>query len=296
MSDAPPTKPSLPESYVVPKVWEPPAPATSGVASMNSHTSGARSEKTLPIGEHSLQLYSLGTPNGMKVTILLEELNDLKGVEYDAWKINIMQLDQFGSDFVNINPNSKIPALMDHEFKPPLRVFESGNIMKHIAEKYEMFIPTEIRAKTECYNWLFWQMGSAPFMGGGFGHFYNYAPVKIEYAINRYTMETKRQLHVLDQHLKDKSWMCGDEYTIADMAIFPWIICLETGYNAKEFLSLDEYTNVNAWIARMNDRPAVKRGMRVNGFRANAVKERHSRADFDAADAALAAAEAEESK
>lgn len=275
------SKPSLPETYVVPKVWEPKQSAEGAMGGMNQPTAGARSEKPLDIGEHPYQLYSLGTPNGQKCTILLEELNDAKGVEYDAWKINIMQLDQFGSGFVAVNPNSKIPALMDHEFTPPLPVFESGNIMKHIAEKHAMFIPTDIRAKTECYNWLFWQMASAPFMGGGFGHFYNYAPVKIEYAIDRYTMETKRQLDVLDNHFADKTWICGDEYSIADMAIFPWIRCLDVGYKGKEFLSLDSYVNVTAWCERMMARPAVQRGIRVNGFSPDAVKERHSKADFD---------------
>jgi GSH-dependent disulfide-bond oxidoreductase len=281
MAEAPPTKPSLPEGYVVPKVWEEKA-AEGAMAAMNRPTAGARNEKALPVGEHPLQLYSLGTPNGIKVTILLEELNEAKGVEYDAWKISIFQLEQFGSGFVDVNPNSKIPALMDHEFKPPLRVFESGNIMKHIAEKHDMFIPSDFRAKTECFNWLFWQMASAPFMGGGFGHFYNYAPYKIEYAIDRYTMETKRQLDVLDKHLVDKQWMCGDEYTIADMAIWPWIMCLEKFYKASEFLQLDSYVNVKAWCGRMLARPAVQRGMRVNGFGDDAVTERHSKADFDA--------------
>lgn len=276
-----PAVPALPEGYVVPKVWS--QPTMDGVMSgMNAPTAGARSQKELPVGEHALQLYSLGTPNGVKVTMLLEELQDLKqDVEYDAWTINIMQLDQFTSGFVAINPNSKIPALVDREFDPPLRVFESGNILKYLAEKYDAFIPKDIRGKTECFNWLFWQMGAAPYLGGGFGHFYKYAPVKIEYAIDRFTLETKRQLDVLDKQLAGKQFICGDEYTIADIATFPWIRCLDVGYAGKEFLEMDSYKNVTAWLQRIGDRPATKRGIRVNGFAADKVAERHSKKDFD---------------
>jgi len=243
---------------------------------MNRPTAGARSEKVLPVGKHPIQLYSLGTPNGQKVTILLEEL----GIDYDAWKINIMGLEQFGSDFVNINPNSKIPAMTDNTFDPPLRVFESGNIIKYLAEKHEKFIPTDARKRVECFNWLFWQMGSAPFIGGGFGHFYVYAPVNIQYAIDRFAMEAKRQLDVLDKHLADKEFMVGDEYTIADMAIFPWILALSRFYKADDFLALPSYTHVARWREALLARPAVQRGLRVNSFGDDAVPERHSPDDF----------------
>lgn len=273
------TKPSLPAGYEVPAVWT--FKEQEGkMGGMNRPTAGPRSEKELPVGEHKLQLYSLGTPNGIKVTMLLEELNDELGVEYDAWKISIFDLEQFGSGFTAANPNSKIPTLMDHDFVPPLRVFESGNILKHIAEKHGRFIPTDPHMKTEMFSWLFWQMSSAPYIGGGFGHFYCYAPVKIEYAIDRFTMETKRQLDVLDKHLNGKQYLCGAEYTIADMAVWPWIYCIEKFYNAGEFLALHEYTHLNAWRARIAERPATKRGIRVNGFGDGAVVERHSRADF----------------
>eukprot|EP01010_Urceolus_cornutus_P000875 NODE_1381_length_941_cov_341.170404_g1064_i0.p1 GENE.NODE_1381_length_941_cov_341.170404_g1064_i0~~NODE_1381_length_941_cov_341.170404_g1064_i0.p1 ORF type:complete len:290 (-),score=96.41 NODE_1381_length_941_cov_341.170404_g1064_i0:70-885(-) len=265
-------KPTLPASYVVPKVWEPAANLTG----MNRPTAGKRSDAELPKGEHPLQLYSLGTPNGVKVTVLLEEL----GVDYDAWTINIMDLDQFKSGFVDINPNSKIPALLDYSVEgAPQRVFESGSIMFYLAEKYGKFIPKDPRQRTECMNWLFWQMGGAPFMGGGFGHFYKYAPVHIEYAIDRYTMEVKRQLDVLDQHLADKEYLAG-EYSIADMATAPWVGCLDQGYNAAEFLQLASYKNVTAWMERVTTRDAYKRGKRVNGFSADAVRERHSINDF----------------
>jgi GST-like protein len=248
-------------------------------AAINQPTAGARKEAILPKGQHDLQLYSLGTPNGQKVTILMEEL----GIDYDAYKINIMEIDQFGSEFVVINPNSKIPALLDTSMSPPLRVFETGSILLYLAEKQGAFIPKEVRKKTECMNWLMWQMGTAPYLGGGFGHFYNYAPIKIEYAIDRFTMETKRIVDVLDKHLAGKEYVCDDEYTIADMAIFPWIRCLSTGYNASEFLQLENYKNVQKWMATMQARPAVQRGLRVNGFSADAVHERHSLADFDTA-------------
>jgi len=275
-------KPSLPEGYTVPEIWES-KDMGAGINSMNAPTAGARSEEELPKGEHPIQLYSLGTPNGVKVTILLEEL----GIEYDAWKINIFQLKQFTSGFVNANPNSKIPCLMDYapeDGGDPLRVFESGSILLYLAKKYNKFWPTDIRTQTECMNWLMWQMSTAPVIGGGFGHFYNYAPVKIEYAIDRFAMETKRILDVLDKHLEGKSYVCGEEYTIADMAIMPWIQCIDVGYNAAKFLQLDMYKNVVAWRERLQARKAVKRGMRVNGFRADMVEHRHSKADFAAED------------
>ncbi|KAK3283896.1 hypothetical protein CYMTET_8426 [Cymbomonas tetramitiformis] len=245
---------------------------------MNRPTAGKRRDKELPRGDHDIQLYSLGTPNGHKVTILLEEL----GIEYDAWKINIMELEQFDSGFVQANPNSKIPAMLDYSFEgEPLRVFESGNMLKYLAEKEGRFIPADPRKKVECFNWLFWQMASAPYIGGGFGHFYVYAPVKIEYCIDRFAMETKRQLDVLDQHLAGKQYVCGEEYTIADMAIMPWIRCLTVFYKAEEFLQLKTYTNVMEWMERILARDAVKRGLRVNGFGDDAVVNRHSKADFD---------------
>ena len=247
---------------------------------MNRPTAGARSEKKLPVGEHELQLYSLGTPNGIKCTILLEELNDLSGVEYDAWKIDIFALDQFGSEFVAANPNSKIPTLLDYAFKPPIRVFESGHILKYVAEKHgSAFIPTDPRAKTECFNWLFWLQGSAPYIGGGFGHFYKYAPVQVKYAVDRFTMETKRLLDVLDKELATKEYIAG-EYSIADMCIWPWIMCVVKFYKAEEFVQLQDYKNLMAWYKRIEARPAVQRGCRVNGFGDDALTERHSKADF----------------
>lgn len=270
---------SYPEGYEVPKVWEPKV-MDGKMGGMNRPFAGKRFEADLKKGEHGLQLYSLGTPNGQKVTILLEEL----GVEYDAWFISIMELDQFGSGFVNVNPNSKIPALLDYSVaddnSEPMRVFESASILLYLAEKEKKFIPTDLRKRTECMNWLMWQMGSAPYLGGGFGHFYNYAPLKIEYAIDRFTMEAKRIVDVLDKQLEGKEYVCGDEYTIADIAIFPWIRCLDKGYNASEFLQLDQYTNVNRWIKTLESREGVQRGLRVNGFGPDAVRERHSKDDF----------------
>lgn len=273
-------KPSLPVGYEVPEVWE--MKDMGGVmAAMNRPTAGKRSEEELSVGAHPYQLYSLGTPNGHKVTILLEELHDALGVEYDAWKIGIMQLQQFGSGFVDINPNSKIPAMVDRsEEGKPIRVFESGSILLYLAEKHKMFIPQDLAGRTECMNWLFWQMGSAPMIGGGFGHFYNYAPVKIEYCIDRFAMETKRLLDVLDQRLAVAAYVAGPEYSIADMAIMPWIRCITTGYKADKFLNLAAYTNVTSWMDVILARPAVQRGLRVNGFAADAVVERHSSADF----------------
>eukprot|EP00899_Mesostigma_viride_P019808 jgi/Mesvir1/27829/Mv07508-RA.1 len=276
MADKPP---SLPAEYQVPDVWTPPQGEMMG--GMNRPTAGARREQTLPCGKHDIQLYSLGTPNGQKVTIMLEEL----GVDYDAWSIKIFSMDQFGSDFVKVNPNSKIPAVLDRSMDPPLRVFESGSILLYLAEKHGRFIPKDIRQRTECMNWLMWQMGTAPFLGGGFGHFYKYAPVKIQYAIDRYSMETKRICDVLDKQLEGKTYVCGEEYTIADMAIFPWIRCLEVGYGAAKFLSLHEYKNVQRWLGTVGSRDAVKRGLRVNGMYPGDLTERHSPADFDQAPA-----------
>ncbi|KAJ8613269.1 hypothetical protein CTAYLR_008527 [Chrysophaeum taylorii] len=241
---------------------------------MNRPTAGARHEAALPKGEHPLQLYSLGTPNGIKVTILLEEL----GVEYDAWRIDIFKLEQFGSEFVAANPNSKIPALLDYDFDPPVRVFESGHILKYVAEKHG-FMPSELREKTEVMNWVFWLQGGAPYVGGGFGHFYNYAPLKIEYAIDRFTLETKRQLDVLDKHLSGREWMCSD-FSIADICIWPWIMCLKVFYKADKFLQLDTYANLMQWYEKVKARKSVQRGCRVNGFGDNAIKERHSKLDF----------------
>lgn len=272
----PATKPTMPESYVRPEVWTPKDVGGTWGA-MNQPTSGARSEKTLPKGEHPYQLYSLGTPNGHKCTILLEEL----GVEYDAYKINIMQLDQFGSDFCAINPNSKIPAMYDYSFDPPIRLFESASIVMHIAEKEGKFLPKDPHGRAECINWVMWMQGAAPYIGGGFGHFYNYAPIHIEYAIDRFSMEVKRISDVLDKHLKGKKWICGDEYTIADMVVFPWIRAPAKFYKATEFLQFEEYKEIKRWMEQMDARPAVQRGLRVNGFGSDAVIERHSPADFD---------------
>jgi len=271
---------TYPAGYEVPRQWAPPTGPGQAFGGMNQPTAGKRFEAELPRGEHGLQLYSLGTPNGQKVTILLEEL----GVDYDAYTINIMQLQQFGSAFVDINPNSKIPALLDYSVadgkSEPLRLFESGSILQYLAEKEKKFIPTDLRKKTECMNWLMWQMGSAPFLGGGFGHFYKYAPLKIEYAIDRYAMEAKRQLDVLDKHLENKDFICDDEYTIADMAIYPWICCIDVNYNASDFLQLESYTNVQRWTKMLGAREAVQRGLRVNGWGPDAVPERHSKEDF----------------
>jgi len=274
---------TYPEGYEVPKQWKPKVLGGT-LGGMNRPTAGKRFESQLPKGKHGLQLYSLGTPNGQKVTILLEEL----GVEYDAYVIDIMNLEQFGSAFVDINPNSKIPALLDYSVadddNEPLRVFESASILLYLAEKERKFIPTDIRKKTECMNWLMWQMGSAPYLGGGFGHFYKYAPLKIEYAVDRFAMEAKRIVDVLDKQLEGKEYVCGHEYTIADMAIYPWIRCLDKGYNATEFLQLQTYTNVQRWMKTLESREAVQRGLRVNGWGADAVRERHSREDFATSD------------
>lgn len=270
--------------YIPPQVWQ----WTGDKTDLNQPTSGSRYEHKLPIGKHPLQLYSLATPNGQKVTILLEELLALGhvGAEYDAWLIKIGEGQQFGSGFVEINPNSKIPALVDHSQNPPLRVFESGSILLYLAEKFKAFIPTDITARTECLNWLFWQMGSAPYIGGGLGHFYAYAPVKIEYAINRFAMETKRLLDVLEQHLAKHEYLAGQEYSIADIAAFPWYGSVVKGwvYNADEFLSVDQYPHVQRWADAILARPAVQRGRMVNrtfGDLASQLHERHDASDFE---------------
>jgi GST-like protein len=275
------------QSYVPPKVW---APAESGgaFANINRPVAGATHEAELPVGKHPLQLYSLATPNGQKVTIMLEELlaSGHSGAEYDAWLIRINEGAQFSSGFVEVNPNSKIPALMDRSGDQPVRVFESGSILVYLAEKFGAFLPKEVPARTETMNWLFWQMGSAPFLGGGFGHFYAYAPEKYEYPINRYAMEAKRQLDVLDRQLAANRFVAGDEYTIADMAIWPWYGGLVLGelYDAAEFLSVHEYTHVRRWAEEVAARPAVIRGRKVNRVRGapeEQVAERHSAADLD---------------
>ena len=274
--------------YLPPKVWTWNKASGGQFASINRPIAGATQEKDLPVGRHPLQLYSLGTPNGVKVTIMLEELLALgrSGAEYDAWLINIMNGDQFGSGFVAVNPNSKIPALLDRSGERPVRVFESGAILLYLAEKFQAYLPANMGARAECLSWLFWQMGSAPFLGGGFGHFYAYAPIKIEYAIDRFAMEVKRQLDVLDRRLGESEYIAGDSYTIADMAIFPWYGGLVKGwlYSAAEFLSVDEYKNVQRWASMLSARPAVQRGRMVNrtyGEPASQLHERHAASDFD---------------
>lgn len=273
--------------YVPPKVWIWEDEKKAGeFASINRPVSGPTFEKELPVGEHPFQLYSMGTPNGVKVTIMLEELLELgiSEAEYDAFLIKIIEGDQFSSGFVEINPNSKIPALVDRTGEEPLRVFESGAILMHLAEKFGHFIPTG-KLRTECLSWLFWQIGSAPFLGGGFGHFYAYAPEKMEYPINRFAMETKRQLDVLDKHLAENTYICGDEYSIADVAIWPWYGLLVQGdlYDAGEFLDVASYKNVIRWADKIAARPAVKRGRMVNRFwgdESEQLAERHSAEDF----------------
>ena len=250
---------------------------------------GATHTKELPVGKHPLQLHSLATPNGIKVTVMLEELLALghTGAEYDAFLIDISKGDQFGSGFVEVNPNSKIPALIDNSAATPIHLFESGSSLLYLAEKFGALIPTEISKRQECINWLFWQMGSAPYLGGGFGHFYTYAPVKIKYGIDRFSMEVKRQLDVLDRHLSDKKYMCGDEYTIADIAIWPWYgaVVLNKVYDASEFLDTASYTHLNRWAQKIAKRDAVKRGSMVNrnwGEPEEQLHERHDASDFDA--------------
>ncbi|CAN7673588.1 glutathione-dependent disulfide-bond oxidoreductase [Mesorhizobium sp. LjNodule214] len=275
--------------YTPPKVWTWNKANGGTFASINRPIAGPTHDKELPVGKHPLQLYSLGTPNGVKVTIMLEELlaRGHKGAEYDAWLIRINDGDQFGSGFVGVNPNSKIPALMDYSEPKPVRVFESGSILVYLAEKFGEFLPTERAARTEALSWLFWQMGSAPYLGGGFGHFYAYAPEKIEYAIDRFAMETKRQMDVLDRRLAESEYLGGPDYTIADMAVWPWYGGLAKGrmYNdSGEFLAVQEYKHVQRWADAIDARPAVKRGRMVNrafGDPAMQLHERHDASDFE---------------
>jgi|TARA_B110000259_G_scaffold43007_2_gene49626 GST-like protein len=275
-------------AYAPAKVWTWNKEVGGKFAAINRPTAGASHEQALPVGKHPLQLYSLGTPNGVKVTVLLEELVELGIIdaEYDAWLINIQDGEQFSSGFVEVNPNSKIPALLDHSTTPPTRVFESGAIMLYLAERFDAFIPKSPAQRVQCLNWLFWNIGSVPFLGGGFGHFYAYAPEKLEYPIERYTMEVKRQLHLLDQHLADNRYLCGDEYSIADMANMAWYGALVMGklYEAAEFLDATSYKNVIRWTQDIQQRPAVKRGQRVNrvwGAENHQLAERHDASDFD---------------
>ncbi|UPY35832.1 glutathione-dependent disulfide-bond oxidoreductase [Sediminicoccus sp. KRV36] len=275
-------------AYTPPKVWTWAKPNGGAFASINRPIAGPTHDKELPVGRHPLQLYSLGTPNGVKVTILLEELLALghTGAEYDAWLIKIADGDQFGSGFVAVNPNSKIPALLDQSGPKAIRVFESGSILLYLAEKFGGFLPTDIATRTEALNWLFWQMGSAPYLGGGFGHFYAYAPIKIEYAIDRFAMEVKRQLDVLDRRLAESPYLAGDDYTIADIAVFPWYGGLVKGwsYGAAEFLSVQDYTHVQRWAETILARPAVQRGRMVNRVRGEPheqLLERHDARDFE---------------
>ncbi len=274
--------------YTPPKVWKWIKATEGRFANINRPIAGPTHDKDLPVGKHPLQLYSLATPNGVKVTVMLEELLALghSGAEYDAWLIRISDGEQFGSGFVAANPNSKIPALVDHSGDKPRRVFESGSILLYLAEKFGEFLPTDLDKRTEAINWLFWQMGSAPYLGGGFGHFYAYAPVKIEYAIDRFAMEVKRQLDVLDRHLAEHEYMAGDDYSIADMAIWPWYGALVKGlvYSAGEFLSVQDYKHVGRWTDAIAKRPAVQRGRmvnRVSGDPASQLHERHDAGDFE---------------
>lgn len=275
------------DSYTPPRVWTWEPGNGGAFANINRPIAGATHDKALPVGEHKLQLYSLATPNGQKVTIMLEELLEagIAEADYDAWLIKIGDGDQFGSGFVEVNPNSKIPALMDHSVSPPQRVFESGAILMYLAEKFGKFLPTDPAKHTATLSWLFWQMGSAPILGGGFGHFFAYAPEKFEYPINRYTMEVKRQLDVLDRHLAQNEFVAGDEYTIADMAIWPWYggVVLNRAYEAGEFLDVASYRNVLRWAKQIDARPAVKRGRmvnKVNGPLEEQLRERHDAGDF----------------
>ena len=274
-------------TYTPPKVWKWDQENGGKFAKINRPISGATFEKELPVGDNPFNLYSVATPNGVKVTILFEELLELgiKDAEYDAWLINIFDGDQFGSGFTDINPNSKIPALVDRSGDKPVRIFESGAILLYLAEKFSAFVPSDPAQKAECLSWLFWQMGSAPYLGGGFGHFYAYAPEKFEYPIDRFTMEVKRQLDVLDKHLANNTYLCGDDYTIADMAIYPWYGVLVQGllYDAAEFLDVSSYQHVNRWSDLIKQRPAVIRGRKVNrvwGTPEEQVPERHSAEDF----------------
>ena len=280
MSDSP--------AYTPPKVWVWDKANGGQFANINRPIAGPTHDKELPVGRHPMQLYSLATPNGVKVAVMLEELLALgrSGAEYDAWLIRINQGDQFGSGFVGVNPNSKIPALLDRSGPQPIRVFESGAILLHLAEKFGAFLPMEQPARAECLSWLFWQMGSAPYLGGGFGHFYAYAPTKIEYAIDRFAMEAKRQMDVLNRRLAETRYLAGDQYTVADMAVWPWYGALAKGqiYEAGEFLQVHEYTHVVRWADDIAQRPAVQRGRRVNrtwGAPESQLPERHEASDFD---------------
>jgi GST-like protein len=275
-------------TYTPPKVWEWDQDEENRFSKINRPIAGPTHDKDLPVGEHPLQVYSLATPNGVKVTVMLEELLALgiDEAEYDAWLVNIMEGDQFSSGFVGANPNSKIPALVDHSTSTPTRVFESGAIVMYLAEKHGQFLPTDLIARAECLSWVFWQMASAPFLGGGFGHFYAYAPERLEYPINRFTMEVKRQLDVLDRNLAEREFICGNDYTIADIAIHPWYGALAMGmlYESGEFLDVGSYQNVQRWTKGVQERPAVKRGQRVNrvwGDEAKRLPERHSASDLD---------------
>ena len=274
--------------YTPPKVWTWNKENGGQFANINRPIAGPTHDQELPVGRHPMQLYSVATPNGVKVTVMLEELLALghAGAEYDAWLIRINKGDQFGSGFVGVNPNSKIPALMDRSGPTPIRVFESGAILMHLAEKFGAFLPAQGAARAECLSWLFWQMGSAPYLGGGFGHFYAYAPTKIEYAIDRFAMEVKRQLDVLDRRLSESAYLAGDDYTVADIAVWPWYGALAKGlvYGAGEFLQVEQYTHVQRWTEQIAQRPAVKRGRMVNrvmGDPASQLHERHEASDFD---------------
>jgi len=276
------------DTYTPPRVWKWDQENGGKFANINRPIAGPTHDQALPVGEHPLQLYSLATPNGVKITVMLEELLEKghTGAQYDAWMIKITEGDQFGSGFVDVNPNSKIPALMDHSVNPPQRVFESGSILLYLAEKFGAFLPRELATRTETLSWLFWQMGSAPLLGGGFGHFYAYAPEKYQYPIDRYTMEIKRQLDVLDRRLADNEYLAGDEYTIADMAVWPWYGALVTNkvYEAAEFIEAHTYTNVLRWTNQIGERPAVKRGLMVNrawGEPSSQLHERHDASDFE---------------
>lgn len=287
-TDTPDTTNTPDKPYTPPTVWTWNKESGGRFANINRPIAGPTHDKDLPVGRHPLQLYSLATPNGVKVTVMLEELLELghKGAEYDAWLIRINEGEQFGSGFVAANPNSRIPALIDHSGPTPVRVFESGAILMHLAEKFGAFLPTDTAKRAECLSWLFWQMGSAPFLGGGFGHFYAYAPTKIEYAIDRYAMEVKRQLDVLDRRLSESAYVGGDDYSVADMAIWPWYGTLAKGqlYEAGEFLQVHEYKNVLRWTDQIARRPAVQRGRMVNrtwGQPTSQLHERHDAADFD---------------
>jgi GSH-dependent disulfide-bond oxidoreductase len=287
MADTDTAENNQPAGYVPPTVWTWDSANGGQFANINRPTSGATHDKDLPIGKHPFQLYSMGTPNGVKVTIMLEELLALghAGAEYDAWMISIGAGDQFGSGFVAVNPNSKIPAMMDHSVDPPVRLFESGSMLFYLAEKFDAFLSTDTHKRAETMNWLMWQMGSAPYVGGGLGHFYAYAPFKMQYPIDRFAMETKRQLHVLDSHLATSEYIVGGDYSIADMAIWPWYgSIMREAYNAQEFLSVHEYKHLDRWVSQVGNRAAVKRGRMVNrpfGQPETRLRERHDASDFD---------------